>query len=92
MSDTVSLSVPPELLEPLVARVVEQTIRRLDEIRGTLPERLAFREVEAARLLGLHGHQLRDTRLRGEIEAHIGPGRLVLYRREQLLHYLMSRP
>jgi hypothetical protein len=92
MTDVPCLSIPPETLEPLVRRVVEDTLRRLDEIRGTLPERLAFRESEAAQLMGLRVHQLRDTRLRGEIAAHVGPGRLVLYRREQLLDYLMSRP
>jgi hypothetical protein len=92
MADSPTLLIPPEVLEPLVRRVVEEALRRLDEIKGTLPERLAFRETEAARLLGLNPHQLRDARLRGEIEANVGPGRLILYRHQQLVAYLLSRP
>ena len=91
MSETACLTVPPEILEPLVRRVIDAALCRLEEVRGSLPDRLCFRENEAARLMGLNPHQLRDARLRGEIEAHVGPGRVILYRREQLLAYLMAR-
>ncbi len=92
MSASPALTIPPEVLRPLVREILDEALRRLEEARGSLPERLTFREAEAARLLGLNAHQLRDARLRGEVEAHVGPGRVILYRREQLLDYLMARP
>jgi hypothetical protein len=79
------------LLEPLIARVVEQTIVRLDEAREALPDKIAFGEADAARLLSLRAHQLRDERLRGRIKASVGPGKKVLYSRSDLLTYLASR-
>jgi hypothetical protein len=85
------LALDPAALTPLIRAVVEQTIARLDEARSALPDKLAFTEAEAARLLSLNQHQLRDERLRGSIEASVGPGRKILYSREQLLAYLTSR-
>jgi hypothetical protein len=86
------LAVEPALLEPLIRAVVEQTIARLDQAREALPDgKLAYSEAEAARLLSLHPHQLRDARLRGEIEASVGPGRKILYSRADLLSYLATR-
>jgi hypothetical protein len=85
------LAVEAALLEPLIRAVVEQTIARIDEAREVLPDKIAFGEAEAARLLSLHPHQLRDERLRGRIEASVGPGKKVLYSRADLLAYLASR-
>ena len=85
------LALDPVALEPLIRAVVEQTIARLDEAREVLSAKLAFGEAEAARLLSLHPHQLRDARLRGEIEASVGPGRKILYSRSDLLAYLTGR-
>jgi len=85
------LAVEPALLEPLIRAIVEQTIARLDQAREVLPDKIAFGEAEAARLLSLHPHQLRDARLRGEIEASVGPGRKILYSRADLLAYLTTR-
>jgi hypothetical protein len=80
-----------DALRPLVAEVVEETLRRLDAAKADLPDKLAFTEAESARLLSLHPHQLRDERLRGRIQASVGPGRRILYCREDLLAYLRSR-
>jgi hypothetical protein len=85
------LAIDPTALTPLIRAVVEQTIARLDEARSALPDKLAFTEAEAARLLSLNQHQLRDERLRGSIEASVGPGRRILYTRDQLLQYLAAR-
>src|SRR5262249_37768649 len=52
----VSLTIDATALRPLVEQVVAETLARLDEIRGTLGDRLAFGEEEAARLLGLNAH------------------------------------
>jgi hypothetical protein len=81
----------PDLFAPLIRQVVEATLAHLEEVRATLPDTLAFSEPEAARLLSLRQHQLRDARLRGEIKASVGPARKILYRREDLIEYLMTR-
>jgi hypothetical protein len=87
-----SLSLSAEALRPLVAEVVRETLAQLEQARAALPDRLAFGEAEAAALLGLAPHQLRDERLRGRIKASVGPGRRVLYRRADLEGYLLGRP
>jgi hypothetical protein len=87
----VQLQLDADALRPLIAAVVTETLAAVDSARSALPEKLAYSEAEAARLLSLHTHQLRDERLRGRIEASVGPGRKVLYTREQLLNYLASR-
>lgn len=53
--------------------------------------KLAYREREAAELLSLNEHQLRDERRRGRITASMGPGGIILYTRDDLLAYLTSR-
>jgi hypothetical protein len=63
-----------------------------EHARATLPDRLAFPEAEAAALLGLHAYQLRDERRRGRVRASRGPGGKILYTRQNLLDYLLSRP
>jgi hypothetical protein len=50
-------------------------------------DRLAYPEKEAARLLGLASHQLRDARLRGEVVATRAGGR-ISYEKSELLAYL----
>src|SRR5262245_1923738 len=91
-SNGVALQIDPESLRPLIEQVVQATVVRLEDVRATLGSRLAYSEAEAAALLGLHPHQLRDERLRGRISASVGPGRKILYSREALLGYLTGRP
>lgn len=87
-----SLQLPPDALRPLIAEVVAEVVRQLDAARAHVPDgRLAYSESEAAALLGLHAHQLRDERRRGRIAASVGPGRKILYARQDLLDYLASR-
>ncbi|MEQ8849250.1 helix-turn-helix domain-containing protein [Botrimarina sp.] len=50
-------------------------------------DRLAYLEPEAAALLGLQPHQLRDARLRGEIVGTRAGGRIA-YEKSELLAYL----
>ncbi len=85
------LPVAAEALRPLIAAVVVEVLDRIGRAEAALPERLAFGEAEAARLLSLHVHQLRDERLRGRIKASIGPGRKILYCRQDLCDYLAAR-
>ena len=86
-----SMSLPVDALRPLVQAIVTEVLGRLDTARGALPDKLAFTEAEAARLLSLNTHQLRDERLRGRIAASRIVGNRIAYRREDLVEYLMSR-
>lgn len=75
------------LLNPLVANVVIETLARLEADEAKLGDRLAYPEPEAAALLGVAPHVLRDARRRGEIHARLC-GKRYLYPRAELLRYL----
>lgn len=90
-ASSLSFVIDPDVLRPLISAVIAETLAALEKDRAALPDKLAYSEGEAARLLSLHSHQLRDARLRGEIEASVGPCRKILYTREQLLTYLANR-
>jgi hypothetical protein len=90
-SPKVKLIIEPDALRPLVQEVVAQVVAQLDQTRSKTGDRLAFAEGEAARLLGLAPHQLRDERLRGRIRASVGPGRRILYSLQDLTDYLLAR-
>lgn len=77
-------------LRAVVRAVVAETLAELEARRPDLDGRLAYSEAEAADLLGLKHHQLRDLRLAGKIEFCRVVGRRVRYTREQLLGYLMG--
>jgi Helix-turn-helix domain len=86
------LSIDPAGLEPLIRAVVSATLAALDDDRAAMPaDKVAFPEAEAARLLSLNPHQLRDERRLGRIKASVGPGRKILYSRQDLLNYLGAR-
>lgn len=86
-----ALHLDAEALKPLVALVVAEALAQLDAARAALDGKLAFPEAEAARLLSLEPHQLRDERRRKRISASVGPGRKILYRRDDLIAYLTDR-
>lgn len=68
----------------------EQKPRRLAAPRNVSAERLAYPEAEAAMLLGVARHVLRDARLRGEIKA-TRIGKRIVYARDELLRFLARR-
>ena len=76
-------------LEPLVTKVVAKVLAQREADGEKLGGRLAFTEPEAAAMVGVRPHVLRDCQLRGEI---VGSkiGKRVMYSREQLLA-LMER-
>jgi hypothetical protein len=86
-----SLAVDVAALRPLIETIIEATVSRLDAARATLDGKLCFSEEEAARLLGLEPHVLRDERRRGRIKASKIVGRRVRYLREDLTSYLLGR-
>ena len=78
----------PDDLKPLIEVVIAATLKRLAEDHATIGERLAISEPEAAHLLSLEPHQLRDERLRGRITASRIVGRRIRYARQDLMDYL----
>ena len=74
-------------LRPLVELVVAETIERLEVERAKLNGQLGYPEPQAAALLGLAPHQLRDARLRGEVRA-TRIGKRMVYPRGELLKLL----
>ena len=75
-------------LEPIIAATVAATLAALQSDESRIGDRLAYTEPEAARLLSLKPHQLRDERLRGRIGASGVVGKGIRYTREDLLGYL----
>src|SRR5262249_58504706 len=86
-----ALAVDSDSLKALVRAVVAEVISELEQARQQIPEgRLAYSEPEAAAMLGLQPHVLRDLRLRGEIRASQVVGRRIRYVREDLVAYLQN--
>lgn len=89
---SLNISIGTKELEPLIRQVIEQTVRAMEDERARLPgDRLAYSEEEAASLLGLEPHVLRDERRRGRIAASSIVGRRIRYTRDDLLAYLRER-
>ena len=82
----------PELFKPLIEQAVEAAMLKIENARATAGDRLCYSEPEAASLLGLQPHQLRDERLRGKIKASSIVCRRIRYTRQDLMGYLISRP
>jgi hypothetical protein len=87
----ISLALEPSALTPLIRAVVQETLASMESIRQRVDDRLCYAEPEAAALLGLQPHQLRDERRRGRIKASQIVGRRVRYLKQDLLDYLLSR-
>ena len=75
-------------LRPLVEAVVTECLARLADDEARIGDKLAFSEDEAARLIGIESHVLRDARLRGNISASRIAGRRIRYQRQDILSYL----
>lgn len=76
-------------LKTLVEQVVGQALSRAQSLRNGTTERLGYTEPEAASLLGIKPHVLRDSRLRGEVHA-TRVGKKMLYSRAELERLLMT--
>jgi hypothetical protein len=81
------LDVDPADLAPIVKAALVEVLAERERLGDT--ERLGYPEPEAACLLGLAAHQLRDARRRGEIDGR-RIGRSVVYSRAALLAWLDS--
>jgi hypothetical protein len=76
-----------EDLRPLVHLAVAEALGRMEEERAKLNSRLAYTEPEAAVLLGVKPHVLRDCRRRGELQG-AKLGSRIVYTRADLLDFL----
>ena len=90
-SPGLQLLLPADVLRPLVTQIVAEVLGQLEQSRAALDDRLAYSEAEAARLLGLNVHQLRDERLRKRISASQIVGNRIRYTRQDLERYLLER-
>lgn len=75
-------------VRPLVQAVLTEAIRNFESQKSTTADKLAYNEPEAARMLSLKPHQLRDERLRGRIGFSSIVGRQVRYTQADLMAYL----
>ena len=74
-------------LRPLIEQIVTEVVKQVEEVSSRHGERIAYTEPEAAALLGVAPHVLRDCRLRGEVEGS-KCGKRIVYRREDLFTLL----
>lgn len=84
-----ALVIDPAALRPILEEITLDLLHRLRDAEAKTAGRLAYSEAEAAALIGLHQHQLRDERLRGRISASIIVGRRIAYLPQDLTAYLM---
>jgi rRNA-processing protein FCF1 len=84
------MTIPGNELRPLIEQVVTETLDRLEAERVRLSSRIAYTEGEAASLIGVARHVLRDARLRHEIEAS-RVGKRIVYTRDELLRFLQRQ-
>jgi hypothetical protein len=73
-------------LRPIVAVVVQEVLAAGAPVA---PERIGYPEREAAGLLGVAPHTLRDCRRRGEISARL-VGKQYVYAADELRRWLRS--
>ena len=77
-------------VQAVATEVAHQVLAKVEAARAVAgDERLAYSEKEAAELIGLKWHQLRDERLRGRIASSKVVGDRIRYMREDLIAYLM---
>ena len=77
-------------LRPIIAAVVRHVLDEVQEEYERLNGRLGYGEAEAAALLGLSKHVLRDARLRGELVAS-KIGKRIVYSRGDLAAFLVRQ-
>jgi hypothetical protein len=76
--------------KPLIRSVVATVLDELRAHEDGLSGQLGFTEPEAAAIIGVARHVLRDCRLRGEIVAK-RVGKRIIYARSELLRFLNER-
>jgi hypothetical protein len=77
-------------LRPVIEQIVAATLVQIQSDEAKLADRLAYTEPQAAAILGIRPHVLRDARLRGEISGS-RVGKRILYERDELLRFLRQQ-
>jgi hypothetical protein len=92
VSRAVNLTFDPETLRPLIKAVVAEVVSQMESDKAKIDNgRLVFTEEEAAAMLQLQPHCLRDERRRGKIGCSRVVGRRLRYTKQDLLDYLRGR-
>lgn len=81
----------PDDLRPVIDAAVRSALDQQQAEAATLnPDRISYYEPEAAQLVGIPSHVLRDARLRGEI---VGSriGKRIVYERAELLRFIREK-
>jgi hypothetical protein len=84
---SVKIEFDGDALRPLVHLAVAEALDCMEEERAKFNGRLAFTEPEAAVLMGVKPHVLRDCRRRGELQG-AKVGSRIVYTRADLLEFL----
>jgi len=79
-----------DMLRPVIAQVVGEVLQQLEGDRAKLDGQIAYTEPEAATLLDVKTHVLRDARLRGEIEGS-KIGKRIIYLRDDLVQFVINQ-
>jgi hypothetical protein len=82
------LKVDESALRPLVRLVVAEVLAELERLQRFQQDRLVYSEAEAADMLGLRQHQLRDIRRESKIGHTTIVGRRIRYTLADLMTYL----
>jgi hypothetical protein len=86
--NSVSLNIHLEAFRPMVKAVVEEVLAQREADQATVGSKFAYSEEEAAQLVGLKPHQLRDERGRQRISFSRIVGGRIRYTPEDLEGYL----
>ena len=76
-----------ETLRPVIQQIVAETVAQLKAEHSKFNDRIAYTEPEAAALLGVQAHVLRDLRRMGEIVG-FKIGKRIVYMRADLVDLL----
>ena len=80
-----------EDLAPLIREILTEVLDQVNADNAMVGKRLAIPEAEAARLLSMEPHQLRDERYDGRIKASMSRGGRIVYAKSDLIGYLNRR-
>ena len=77
-------------LRPVIEQIVAATLVQIQSEEAKLGDKLAYTEPQAAMILNIKPHVLRDARLRGEVSGS-RVGKRILYERDELLRFLRQQ-